>query len=336
MAEALSIALIGAGGMGRWVYESACALPDFEGVAVADPSGENRAKVEGSRGFADAGEMLAEVRPDCVIIATPNDSHAALAIRAVEAGCRGIFLEKPMAVTLSDARRVVAVCLEAGAVLVVNHQRRTYPALIKMREIIDSGAIGELELIRACGAGDFLSDGTHAVDSVKWLAGDRPAEWVYGSVFRRDHPMGEGVRYGHIVEDAAIGVVGFAGGLRAEFMWGELFPANRWYQDYEVIGSKGRLHRPPDGSPLPPLLLNGEPVDLPEEGPSPLEMFAETVRTGALHPMSGHVALEDMEIVTALYLSAHLREKVTLPFESDQFPLELIYPDAAVAKIGGI
>jgi predicted dehydrogenase len=164
------------------------------------------------------------------------------------------------------------------------------------------------------------------VDSVKWLAGDRRAEWVYGSVFRRDHPEGEGVRYGHIVEDAAIGVVGFEGGLRAEFMWGELFPANRWYQDYEVVGSKGRLHRPPDGSPLPKLLMNGEPVELAGEGPSPLAMFAETVRTGAAHPMSGQVGLEDMEIVTALYLSARLRQKVSLPFESEQFPLELIFP----------
>ncbi len=211
--------------------------------------------------WTDLAAMLGEVRPDVAAICTDNASHARLTIQSARAGVRGVYCEKPMATNLADARAMIAACRDAGAHLVINHQRRLGHDLAEARRIIESGALGDLLEIRAWNAGDFLSDGTHAVDSLLWLAGGQPALSVTGAVWcdppdpkeiARGAKPGPGpgprTRYGHAVESAAHAAVRLASGVVLEFHTGSL-GARKPYQTYEIIGTRARLHRVGDRPP---------------------------------------------------------------------------------------
>jgi predicted dehydrogenase len=347
----LSVAVVGLRGIAQGHARGFAALPeDFTLVAGCDlnPSAteEFSGKFPGTRTFADYGKMLAEARPEVVVVASNNVTHAALAIQAAKAGVRGIFLEKPMAVHLGDARRVVETCREKRCALVVNHQRRTYPAFVTMRRLIDEGAIGRPELLRGACAGDVLSDGTHTVDILRYLAGDEEVKSVTAQVVRDKpdpaQPKGMGFdasggwRYGHPIESGAMAVIQFASGLRAELFTGSLQP--RWnYQDFEVFGKDGRLWRAGDQA-KPPLLIQdrsgGEwrSVEIPaltdsvqtSSTLSNYRDFARMIREGGSHPLSGDSAFKDHEVVMAIYESARLNARVDFPVKQDRYPLEMM------------
>jgi UDP-N-acetyl-2-amino-2-deoxyglucuronate dehydrogenase len=279
-----------------------------------------------------------------VIVATNTATHAALTIAAAEAGVRGVYCEKPMATNLADGQAMVAACRRSGTALAVNHQRRTLPVFLAMRRLIEQGVIGQVELIRGSCAGDLLSDGTHLVDTIRHLAGDAAVVWVFGQVYRApvnpDEPRSDGFnvsggwRYGHPVETGSLALLEFATGLRAEIHTGTMQIKGRGYQDYEVFGSAGRLHRAADWA-NPPLLIQTDasagwrpvPVELHDADETKLwtyRQFARMVHEGADHPLAGESALADLELVLAIYESARRRDKIELPLQQPRFPLELL------------
>jgi predicted dehydrogenase len=179
------------------------------------------------------------------------------------------------------------------------------------------------------------------VDSIRYLAGDAPVTGVTGQIVRdRPDPAAPrsggfnasgGWRYGHPVETGALAVIEFAGGLRAEMFCGSLQIRGRQYQDLEVIGSTGRLWRAGDRAGNTLLMHDGgsggyRPVPV-EMAPDPgfvIRQFARMIREAAPHPLNGDSALADHEIVTAVYESARLRSRVTIPVAQDRYPLELM------------
>ena len=206
----------------------------------------------GVNAYTDFGEMLRTEQPDVVYIATNTQPRPKLAIAAAEAGVRGIIAEKPMAMSMGEAREMVEAVAKHGGRMIVLHQRRMGSDLLEMRSLIEEGAIGDVRLIRTECAGDMLSDGTHAVDSLRWLAGDAEATWVLGQVFRvlpgpDGEPVSEefknhdGFRFGHPVESGAMGVIQFSTGLRGEVYTGRARQKSRAYQDYEAFGEEGQL-----------------------------------------------------------------------------------------------
>jgi predicted dehydrogenase len=251
--------------MGRGHARAMKNVPDIELVAICDLQRDLAEQTAAesapdARIFTDYAQMLAEVKPDIVAIATPNMLHAPHLQEALAAGAKGIYCEKPMAVNMADARGMVEGCRERGVPLVINHQRRMGADLVEARRLIESGAIGKLRVIRGNCAGDFLSDGTHLVDSIMWLAGDAAAKWVTGFVHREiNEEMRKqaeaqkqsggraGYRFGHPVENGATAVVQLENGVRVEFFTGDLREPYTCYQDYEVVGMQGRLWRTGDG-----------------------------------------------------------------------------------------
>lgn len=351
--EPLRAAIVGCGGMARWHARAMRTLDNYQIAACCDlderAAGELAEEVGVAAIYADYDDMLARERPDVVTIVTPNDSHADLTIRAAEAGARGVYCEKPMATCLAEGQAMVAACRRHGTALAVNHQRRMSPPVVKMRELIADGALGEVYLFRGSCAGDLLSDATHLVDTIRCLAGDASVRWVFGQVHRL--PAEElprraggvqlasgGFRYGHPVETGAVGIWEFEDAVRAEVYCGDLRLPDRSYGDYEVWGTEGRLWRAGDAAD-PPLLIQDDrggwwqavEVDAyaqPEmhtlTGRNCYSRFAEMVQHGSDHPLSGDSALEDLEIVMAVYESARLRAKVELPLEQLRFPLEIM------------
>ena len=348
----LRTALVGCGPMARWHTGTVQRLEGFELVALADISEENLAKLGDETGiealYTDYAAMLSEHAPEVVVVVTPCATHAGLSIQAAEAGARGVFCEKPMATCLADGRAMVEACAANGTALAVNHQRRMSPPILKLRELLDEGAIGEVKLFRGSCAGDLLSDATHLVDTIRFLAGDAPVAWVFGQVHRE---VGEeqardarnvqlasaGFRYGHAVETGAMAVFEFEGGVRAELLVGDMRLMDRAYGDYEVFGTEGRLWRAGD-MPEEPLLLQDsaggwrpievEPVDAREAyrvtADATYRRFAEIIHEGGDHPLSGDSALLDLEVIMAVFESARLREKVTLPLRQERFPLDIM------------
>jgi predicted dehydrogenase len=293
--------------------------------------------------------LLGSAEPDVVVVATPSSLHASMVIQAAEAGARGVYCEKPLATCMADGREAVAACRHHGAALAVNHQRRMSPPVLRMRELIADGAVGDVYLLRGSCAGDLLSDGTHLVDTIRFLARDPPIRWVFGQVHRapgEDAPRrpggvqlaAGGFRYGHPVETGAVGVWEFESGVRAEILCGDLRLPDRAYGDYEVFGTQGRLWRAGDRADPPVLMQNARgggwrAVDVPDSEQSQAHLvtpcncyrqFAAMVRQGAQHPLSGDSALVDLETIMAIYESARLRAKVELPLDQPRFPLEIM------------
>jgi predicted dehydrogenase len=377
----LKAVLVGCGGMGRGQAKIVAATEGYHLSAVCDVFEDNAKKAGSDTGaavYTDYGRMLAEQKPDVVAICTPNAAHAPQTIAAAQAGVKAVYCEKPMAVGLGEARAMVQACEKRGVALVVNHQRRLGPDLTTARRLIEQGAIGDVKLVRSNNAGDILSDGTHAVDSVLWMLGDVDAKSVLGQVFRevsadmRERAVAQsaktgftgeaGFRFGHPVENGGMGVVTMANDVRVEFFCGEMRDGYRAYQDYEVFGTKGRLWRTGDGA-RPNLYIQdakgGEwsagvddkwvyrpvehkgtagtwrPVELPEY---PYQnaiqdgylRLARQLRDGTPHPMSGRVALRGFEIVMAIYESARLRRRLTMPLQQEQFALQLMVSEGVM------
>lgn len=81
-----------------------------------------------------------------VAIATPAETHSSLAIRAMESG-KDVFVEKPMALTLKDAERMKEVADREGRILMIGHLLEYHPAVLKLRELISNGSLGNVNYI---------------------------------------------------------------------------------------------------------------------------------------------------------------------------------------------
>ena len=142
----IRVAVIGLGEAGAGLHLPALAAhPDTQVVALCDGDAARRdaaAARWNAPGFADVATMLAEARPDLVVVATPPDSHAVLCEQVLAAGAH-VLCEKPFVTTLAEADRVLAAA-RARAVI-VNHEFREMPIF---RAVIDA--------VRQPGAGDLV------------------------------------------------------------------------------------------------------------------------------------------------------------------------------------
>ncbi|MDR0513523.1 MAG: Gfo/Idh/MocA family oxidoreductase, partial [Treponema sp.] len=129
--------------------------------------------------FASAEEMLTEYNPRIFIVATHPDSHYRYCRLAAERGVPVIICEKPLADTLSAARKIAALERQYPSVIITNHERRYSADYIKAKAILKSGKLGALLSVRAVlymGKNKrlldvFWHDGTHLADVIMFLSG---------------------------------------------------------------------------------------------------------------------------------------------------------------------
>lgn len=218
------IAVVGAGAMGRNHIRFVVEEPACELVAIADAfeGARETADKAGVPFFTDPTQMMDEVKPDGIIIATPNGLHLSVAREAVS---RGIvpLVEKPISDDLADAERFAAEADKAGVPVLVGQHRRHNPFVSKAKEIIDGGELGQLtvssfhymiykndeyfdvEWRRKKGAGPILVNLVHDVDLLRYLLGEPVA--VQG--------MQSSAARGFETEDSAVINVRFANGSLA-------------------------------------------------------------------------------------------------------------------------
>ncbi len=138
---------------------------------------------------ANVRELLADSAVDAVFIMVRDQYHEELAVAALEAG-KAVYLEKPMALSVEGCDRILATACRTGSRLFVGHNMRYLASVLKMKEIIDSGAVGEIQCVwvrhfisygscyfrhwcarRETCNGLLLQKGSHDIDVIHWLAG---------------------------------------------------------------------------------------------------------------------------------------------------------------------
>ncbi len=146
----MRVAIAGCGQIASWHISALKELEGVEIVALVDRDEQRAQEVggltPGARLYRDMGEMLRQERPTSVHILTPPPSHAALAIQAMEAGAH-VLVEKPMALSLEEADRMIAAAKTNGALLSTNHNYLFNPSVAEARRLVNSGAIGKVAYV---------------------------------------------------------------------------------------------------------------------------------------------------------------------------------------------
>lgn len=156
------VGLIGAGRMGSFHGETvAQRIPGATLVAVADPvpgaAEKLAAKLGAQNSYTDPQAMLNDPDIDAVVIASPARTHAELIVAAAKAS-KGVFCEKPMAVTLEEADKAINAAEEAGVTLQVGFNRRFVSGFAAAYEEIKAGKIGVPQLLRSTTRDPGLGD----------------------------------------------------------------------------------------------------------------------------------------------------------------------------------
>ncbi|CUR60859.1 Inositol 2-dehydrogenase [metagenome] len=152
IANPVRVGLIGAGRIGSSHAEILHRrVPGAELVAVADAMPESARKLAatlGVRADPDPQTLIGDDSIEAVVIAASTPAHADLVVAAAQAG-KGVFCEKPMALSLDDATRAVDAAQAAGVVLQVGFNRRFSPDFAAARRAIDDGLVGTPQLMRS-------------------------------------------------------------------------------------------------------------------------------------------------------------------------------------------
>ncbi|MDK3155377.1 Gfo/Idh/MocA family oxidoreductase [Kamptonema cortianum] len=135
-------------------------------------------KLASSQCYMDFDRMLAEARPDLVVIATTGPTHAELTLRAANAGVSMILCEKPMAISLSQAESMLNACQASGSRLAINHQMRFMEQYTLPRTLMRQPEFGGVRSIHVA-AGNFglAMNGCHYFEMLRFLA-DSPIRFV--------------------------------------------------------------------------------------------------------------------------------------------------------------
>jgi predicted dehydrogenase len=212
------------------------AAPGVALVAGADPHAEQRAifgerwEIAPTHLYADHRELLAAEALDIVSVCTSTRLRAQIVSDAARAGVKAIWAEKPIALTLQEADEMVALCRQHGVALAVNCARRWNPFFAQTRKLIEEDALGELLQVNAFGQCGLSHNGSHLIDTVRYLAGSNVA-WVFGEMESDEAAAGENDLMGN-------GYLAFANGVRA-FLRG--MPTGPAFWEFDVIGSEGRV-----------------------------------------------------------------------------------------------
>src|SRR5579872_436174 len=147
----LRIAIVGSGHR-AWAHLGILkSLPQYQVVAIADPTPANLDRgaslAPGAKTYSDYHKMLAEQKDiDAVIVITPSFLHSEVTVAALNRGLP-VLCEKPMATSVEEANKMIEASKKSGKTLYIGFQKRLVPTHIKMHELATPGEIGDVEFI---------------------------------------------------------------------------------------------------------------------------------------------------------------------------------------------
>jgi myo-inositol 2-dehydrogenase/D-chiro-inositol 1-dehydrogenase len=180
------LGVVGAGRMGRTHLVALSSSPGIDIVGVSEPNDlvRRQLRLQGLTTHADLEALLAEGRPEGVLIAAPTDRHLEV-VREVVGSKIPVLCEKPCGVNLDEAEACAKAARDAGVVLQVAYWRRYVPELHALRERMAGGELGQVLTVhcqqwdmcppgaefRARSGGIFVDMGVHEFDQARWLTG---------------------------------------------------------------------------------------------------------------------------------------------------------------------
>jgi len=313
---ALRVGIIGGGGMGRVHVAAYKQNRETHPLWVADQIAERAAAVAAAHGLDTSGQdyhqLLEEVPVDVVSICLPTGLHAEAVEAAAAAGAH-IMLEKPIALTLAGADRVLAAAEDAGVKLMLAYFRRFDGGWLAMRDLVLNGDLGRPVFHHSCrmrgvptgrpwvldpelGGGYLLEAGNHHLDFARWMWGDPVS---IEAVVDRMAPAGR-------VPDTLHAVLEFAGGDRLVLNWCFGGPAevDVYHQTEWVVGPAGMAELHPVFGPVQHYRGEGKPVELAGDAPDPYQLeidhFVQCLLDGRPPDVTGEDGRKALEMHLAI------------------------------------
>jgi UDP-N-acetyl-2-amino-2-deoxyglucuronate dehydrogenase len=295
-------------------------------------------------GYSDYRQMIAEQKPDLASICTESGKHAAIALECIRAGIH-LIIEKPIALSIEDADRIIDEAKEHGVTVSACHQNRFNKSVVKIREAMEQNRFGRLfhgaahvrwnrgreYYDRAAWRGTWEQDGgalmnqcIHNIDLLRWMMGD-DIEEVFAYTDRLNHPYIE-------AEDLGLALIKFSNGSYGLIEGtNNIYPKNLEETLY-IFGEKGTVKAGGQSVNIIEEWKFADILDDPEEvkekhhenppnvygfGHAPL--FTDVI-DAIKHNREPLVTAEDgkraLELVLAIYQSAKEGRPIKLPLQS--------------------
>ncbi|MHC4741297.1 MAG: Gfo/Idh/MocA family protein [Planctomycetota bacterium] len=332
--EQVHLGIVGLGNWSRQIFAAVGELPDVKIVACHSryPDTREAFAVEyGCTACERYEEMTEDPRIDGIVVMSSNAAHERDVILAASEG-RHILVTKPIATTIAAGKRMIAACEQNEVILAVGHQTRREPALRKLKEILDSGKLGDVALVEAnystpnglkieegdwrysedeCPGGALIQIGIHVTDSLQYLFGrvGRVLSWQEKGGLKAEIP------------GVTATLLEFESGLRGYLGSSYVSGFSHWIK---VYGSrKNAIY-----SELGGLILTGDSWEEGEvrenvapsadvSAPMPaiieeMEEFVRCIRTGQRPEIGGEAALHNLAVVLAAVESDRLSKPVEI------------------------
>ena len=342
MMDETKVGIIGAGGIAGGKH-----LPghrNVEGVSIIAVCDIDRQRAENfakqhdiKHVFTDYNDLVAMPELDAVSVCTPNNFHAPPTIAALNAG-KHVICEKPIAGNANDGQAMVDAQKASGKVLQIGLQSRFGTEARTLRKLYEDGFFGDIYYARAmamrrrgvpaspsfitksiAGGGPLIDIGVHILDVLLWMIGTPKPIEAFGSIAQKFghqadviNPWGKWTPAQFDVEDFAMGVVRFEGGLTVtlETAWAShientgttFFMGDRAGATY----GPARIYTDKEGEMIDyePKLLTGLPGEF--------ESFHKAIREGLSSPVPPEEVLLIAKIFDALYESARIGRSVPI------------------------
>lgn len=235
----------------------------------------------------NADMIFADPDINIVYVATPPDSHCEYALRAAAAG-KAVYVEKPMALDADACEKMIVACREAEVPLFVAYYRRALPGFLRLKELIETGAIGEVRFVTVemhrsprtydidttnnwrvvpliSGGGHFHDLASHQFDYLDFLFGKITET---GAISKNQAGL-------YPAEDIVTSVFTFESGVVGNGLWCFTTDASAEKEQITIVGSKGRISFNTFGSPMKIEIVNAqgarmEEIEHPEHIQQPL------------------------------------------------------------------
>lgn len=301
----------------------------------------DRFELETVRKYTDYRELLEKEKPELVAIATESGKHAAIALDCIAAGCN-LIIEKPIALSISDADAIINAGKKAGVVVCANHQNRFNKSVQYIRKALEDERFGKLShgaahvrwnrskgyYDQAPWRGTWAQDGgclmnqcIHNIDLLRWMMGD-DIEEVMAYTDQLEHPYLEAEDLGMALVKFSNGSYGLIEGTT------NVYPKNLEETLY-IFGEKGTVKAGGTSDNIIEEWNFADKMDDPEEvkkhfsenppniygfGHTPLYAdVIEAIKTGRPPLVDAEAGKRALELVLAIYKSAADHRPVKLP-----------------------
>jgi UDP-N-acetyl-2-amino-2-deoxyglucuronate dehydrogenase len=315
---------------------------------LAPEKAEHYSRTYGGEVYTDYRAVLAHPDIDIISIATSSGCHAEIGIAAAEAG-KHVIVEKPMALSLHDADRLIAACAKNHVYLGVCHQNRYNQVVQKLRQALEAGRFGKLThavaSIRwyrdqhyfeqdswhgtwAQDGGVLMNQSIHNIDLLQWMMGQ--ATGIYGKIATRQRDIE--------VEDLGLGILTFQSGAMGMIEASSTVYPHNLEETLNIFGEKGTVilggpsinkieaWRFADG-------LDDEAEVIKSFGETPPNIYGfghrelylrymKAIETGTKFDIPGTEGRKALEVILGIYHSSLSGQAMRLPLEEKAYPLQ--------------